>query len=201
MDVARSPWDSRRPQNGMRHLDRSTAGTVSKGAMHPLRAIAEVQGEGTLVTSGRRLWRAGRRSARRVRVPRDAYETRCSGPDKWLYAPLEAGCALGRDPAMLRRRLRTHSHIPSTGAMRAAPNYYEYGSRTPRLPRPKSGGVAAVGRRGYQARSARTSALRCCLTWSPATGLHAVTRGLSITPPVGDQVRPNDSAQTRRSTC
>jgi len=54
-------------------------------------------------------------------------------PHKWLYAPLEAGCVLVRDPGYL---LATFSHHPSyyhfdTGS-EAGTNYYELGPQNSR---------------------------------------------------------------------
>ena len=50
-------------------------------------------------------------------------------PHKWLYAPLEAGCALIRDPERLRDAFSytpAYYHFDS-GDSAPPPNYYEYG--------------------------------------------------------------------------
>ena len=55
-------------------------------------------------------------------------------PHKWLYAPLEAGCALVRDPAQLRGAFAytpAYYHFDS-GDAAPPPNYYEYGPQNSR---------------------------------------------------------------------
>src|SRR5213076_2705104 len=51
-------------------------------------------------------------------------------PHKWLYAPLEAGCALVRDPEMLRAAFAYHPpyyHFEEQGT-----NYVDYGPQNSR---------------------------------------------------------------------
>ncbi len=82
-----------------------TAGTVSTGAVDPLPRIAELCRE-------QRLWFHvdGAYGAFAAAVPEAPDDLRGLGeadsvavdPHKWLYAPIEAGCALVRDPEKLR---------------------------------------------------------------------------------------------------
>jgi len=51
-------------------------------------------------------------------------------PHKWLYAPLEAGCALVRDPAALRNAFSYHPQYYSFDL--EATNYYELGPQNSR---------------------------------------------------------------------
>ena len=83
-----------------------TAGSVSTGAIDPLGAIAEV-------CRRRRLWFHvdGAYGAFAAALPDSPADLRALSeadsvavdPHKWLYAPLEAGCALVRDGEALRR--------------------------------------------------------------------------------------------------
>ena len=74
-------------------------------------------------------------------------------PHKWLYSPLEAGCALVRDP---RDLVDAFSYHPSyykfdEAAEQAGINYYEYGPQNSRGFRALKVWMALrqVGRRGY----------------------------------------------------
>ena len=51
-------------------------------------------------------------------------------PHKWLYAPLEAGCALVRDPAALRNAFSYHPPYYSFGV--EAMNYFDIGPQNSR---------------------------------------------------------------------
>jgi aromatic-L-amino-acid decarboxylase len=88
-----------------------TAGSVSTGAVDPLRAIGEL-------CRRRGLWfhvdgAYGGFAAAVPEAPSDlralaAADSVAVDPHKWLYAPLEAGCALVRDPAALRGAFAYH---------------------------------------------------------------------------------------------
>ena len=112
-----------------------TAGSVSTGAVDPLPAIAAI-------CRAEDLWFHvdGAYGGVRRRGPR-ARRTTCAGsreadsvavdPHKWLYAPLEAGCALVRDRgAAARRVLLSPALLPLRGAKR--PNYVDYGPQNSR---------------------------------------------------------------------
>jgi aromatic-L-amino-acid decarboxylase len=134
-----------------------TAGTVSTGAIDPLPELAELAREenlwfhvdgayGALATllpdAPREL--EGIREADSVAVD----------PHKWLYAPLEAGCALVRDPATLKDAF---SYMPSyyrfnelDGEERT--NFYELGLQNSRGFRALKVWMALrqAGREGYE---------------------------------------------------
>jgi glutamate/tyrosine decarboxylase-like PLP-dependent enzyme len=88
-----------------------TAGTVSTGAVDPLVEIAAI-------CRRHDVWFHidGAYGALAARVPGASSDLRALGeadsiavdPHKWLYAPLEAGCALVRRPADLRRAFSYH---------------------------------------------------------------------------------------------
>ena len=115
-----SAWTSRRcgarstPTCALGHrpfLVVGTAGTVSTGVVDPLADIAAVcRAPRHVVPRGRRLRRG--RGARAGRARRACARSReadsvAVDPHKWLYAPLEAGCVLVRDPEALRKPSRT----------------------------------------------------------------------------------------------
>lgn len=101
-----------------------TAGSVSTGAIDPLAAIAELCRE-------RGVWfhvdgAYGGFAAALPEAPADLRALACADsvavdPHKWLYAPLEAGCALVRDPTTLR------------GAFAYHPPYYHFDERAANL--------------------------------------------------------------------
>ena len=110
-----------------------TAGTVSTGAVDPLAAIADV-------CRRHDVWFHvdGAYGALAARVPGAPDDLRALGeadsvavdPHKWLYAPVEAGCALVRRPGDL---LRAFSYHPSYYHFdEAVTNYFEYGPQNSR---------------------------------------------------------------------
>jgi aromatic-L-amino-acid/L-tryptophan decarboxylase len=111
-----------------------TAGSVSTGAVDPLEDIAAV-------CRHHDVWFHvdGAYGALAARVPGVPDQLRglseadsiAVDPHKWLYAPLEAGCALVRRPADL---LRTFSYHPSYYHFdqEAATNYFDYGPQNSR---------------------------------------------------------------------
>jgi glutamate/tyrosine decarboxylase-like PLP-dependent enzyme len=110
-----------------------TAGTVSTGAVDPLEEIAAV-------CRRHDLWFHvdGAYGALAARVPGAPASLRALSeadsvavdPHKWLYAPLEAGCALVRRPADL---LRAFSYHPSYYHFdHEVTNYFDYGPQNSR---------------------------------------------------------------------
>ncbi|MFN8490688.1 MAG: aminotransferase class V-fold PLP-dependent enzyme [Caldilineaceae bacterium] len=108
-------------------------------------------------------------------------------PHKWLYSPLEAGCALVRDPQHL---LATFSHHPTyynfNGSQDEQPiNYHEFGLQNSRGFRALKVWLALrqVGRAGYREMIgddiALAQALYAAIGAYPE--LQAVTQNLSIT--------------------
>ena len=184
-----------------------TAGTVSTGAVDPLRALSELcKAEG--------LWfhvdgAYGAPAVVASGVPDDLHAMReadsiAVDPHKWLYAPLEAGCALVRDAAMLRGAFSytpAYYHFDS-GDAAPPPNYYEYGPQNSRGFRALKVWLALqqVGRHGYKTMIGDDIRLSRVLYDLAAAHpeLEAVTQGLSITTfryvPPG--VRRDDPAAT-----
>lgn len=167
-----------------------TAGTVSTGAVDPLPAIAALCRE-------HGLWFHvdGAYGAPAVVAPGAPPDLRAMAeadsiavdPHKWLYAPLEAGCALVRDPAALRGAFSytpVYYHFDSPDAA-PPPNYYEYGPQNSRGFRALKVwlGLQQVGRQGYAAMIAEDIRLSRALFDLVAahSEMEAVTQGLSIT--------------------
>ena len=167
-----------------------TAGTVGTGAVDPLPGIAALCRE-------HGLWFHvdGAYGAPAVLVegaPADLgaiahADSIAVDPHKWLYAPLEAGCALVRDPAHLRGAFSytpAYYHFDS-GDSAPPPNYYEHGPQNSRGFRALKVWMTLqqVGRRGYQAMIAEDMRLSRLLfdLCAAHPELEAVTQGLSIT--------------------
>ena len=110
-----------------------TAGSVSTGAVDPLREIKDVCSE-------HGLWfhvdgAYGGFAAAVPEAPTDLRELSGADsvavdPHKWLYAPLEAGCALVRDPEALRAAFAYHP--PYFHFEERATNYVDYGPQNSR---------------------------------------------------------------------
>lgn len=110
-----------------------TAGTVSTGAVDPLERLADL-------CESRGLWfhvdgAYGGFAAVSPEAPDDIRalsraDSVAVDPHKWLYAPLEAGCALVRDPADLRGAFSYH---PPYYHMDQEPlNFVDYGMQNSR---------------------------------------------------------------------
>ena len=132
-----------------------TAGSVSTGAVDPLVEIAHVCKE-------RSIWFHvdGAYGGVAAAVPDVSDDLRALNladsvavdPHKWLYAPLEAGCALVRDAAALRAAFSYHPayyHFDEQGI-----NYVDYGPQNSRGFRALKVWLALkhVGADGYHAR-------------------------------------------------
>jgi glutamate/tyrosine decarboxylase-like PLP-dependent enzyme len=110
-----------------------TAGTVSTGAVDPLGAIAGVCREygAWFHVDGA----YGGFAAASPDAPPDVRglseaDSVAVDPHKWLYAPLEAGCALVRDPERLRAAFSYHP--PYYHFEEQATNYVDYGPQNSR---------------------------------------------------------------------
>jgi len=114
-----------------------TAGTVSTGAVDPLAAISEIcRKEG--------IWFHvdGAYGAFAAALPESPSDLRALAladsiavdPHKWLYAPLECGCALVRDRNVLRDTFHYHpDYYRFSGEPGDAPtNFFEYGPQNSR---------------------------------------------------------------------
>lgn len=130
-----------------------TAGTVSTGAVDPLGALADLCRE-------RDLWfhvdgAYGGFGALLPDAP-PAYgaleraDSVAVDPHKWLYAPLEAGCVLARDPEVLRDTFSYHPPYYHFGV--EATNYVDHGPQNSRGFRALKVWTALrqVGRDGYR---------------------------------------------------
>ena len=110
-----------------------TAGTVSTGAVDPLPGIAAL-------CRDRRVWfhvdgAYGAFAAAAAGAPDDLRglaqaDSVAVDPHKWLYAPLEAGCALVRDPDRLRAAFAYHPAYYRFDEQ--VLNYHEYGPQNSR---------------------------------------------------------------------
>jgi glutamate/tyrosine decarboxylase-like PLP-dependent enzyme len=110
-----------------------TAGSVSTGAVDPLPEIAEVCRE-----YGAWFHVDGAYGGFAACVPDASTDLRglsdadsvAVDPHKWLYAPLEAGCALVRNPELLRAAFAYHP--PYYHFEESATNYVDYGPQNSR---------------------------------------------------------------------
>ena len=163
-----------------------TAGSVSTGAIDPLGEIAEVcrQQDVWFHVDGA----YGGFAAAVPEAPDDLRalalaDSVAVDPHKWLYAPLEAGCALVRDPELLRAAFAYHP--PYYHFDERATNYVDYGPQNSRGFRALKVWLALrhAGASGYRAMigddmrlsRAMADAVRRC------DELELVTQELSIT--------------------
>jgi len=130
-----------------------TAGTVSTGAVDPLAELGRICREEDLwfhVDGAYGGFAAMLPNASPdLRALRDA-DSVAVDPHKWLYAPLEAGCALVRDPAALRAAFAYHPPYYHFGV--EAVNYVDLGPQNSRGARAVKIWLALqhVGRAGYE---------------------------------------------------
>jgi aromatic-L-amino-acid/L-tryptophan decarboxylase len=185
-----------------------TAGTVSTGAVDPLRDIARV-------CRDRGLWfhvdgAYGAPAVIAAEAPPDLAamseaDSLAFDPHKWLYAPLEAGCAFVRDPEALKSAFSYHPtyyHFES-GDRNPAPNFYELGPQNSRGFRALKVwlGIRQAGRKGYAQSIGEDIRLARELFDLAAAHpeLEAVTHNLSITtfrylPPGADRAASDQHA-------
>ena len=163
-----------------------TAGSVSTGVVDPLRRIAAVCKE-------RGLWfhvdgAYGGFAAAVSDVPDDLHhladaDSVAVDPHKWLYAPLEAGCALVKKPEALRNAFTYHP--PYYHFAEIATNYVDYGPQNSRGFRALKVWLAFqhAGAAGYRAMIAEDMALSRAM--ADAVARHPecelTTQALSIT--------------------
>jgi len=166
-----------------------TAGSVATGAVDPIRELAEIcQAHG--------LWfhvdgAYGAPAAVLPDVPEDLHALRLADslsvdPHKWLYAPLEAGCVLVREPQRLGEAF---GYTPSyyrfeIGGDEPPINYYELGLQNSRGFRALKVwlGLRQAGRAGYVHMIGDDCRLAASLHRHAAAHpeLEAATLGLSI---------------------
>jgi aromatic-L-amino-acid decarboxylase len=177
--------DADRRQGDQPFLVVGTAGSVSTGAIDPLVELAAVCRE-------QGLWFHvdGAYGGFATVVPDVSADLRALAladsvavdPHKWLYAPLEAGCALVRDPARLRDAFSYRPPYYAFGA--ESINFVDFGPQNSRGFRALKVWLALrqVGREGYGRMIADDMALSRQLfaSVSACAGLQAFTQGLSI---------------------
>jgi aromatic-L-amino-acid decarboxylase len=163
-----------------------TAGSVSTGAVDPLFDIAEICRE-----AGAWFHVDGAYGAFAAAVPGTPPDLQAISladsvavdPHKWLYAPLEAGCVLARDPEKLRNAFAYHPPYYHFGE--EATNYVDFGPQNSRGFRALKVWLALrqVGRDGYVRMIGDDIRLSQRLFASVAahSELQACTQGLSIT--------------------
>jgi aromatic-L-amino-acid/L-tryptophan decarboxylase len=163
-----------------------TAGSVSTGAVDPLFAIAEICREAGVWYHVDGAY--GAFAAAVPGTPPDLQALRLADsvaldPHKWLYAPLEAGCVLVRDPEALRNAFAYHPPYYHFGE--EATNFVDFGPQNSRGFRALKVWLALcqVGREGYvrmigdDIRLSRRLHERVC----EYPELEACTQSLSIT--------------------
>jgi glutamate/tyrosine decarboxylase-like PLP-dependent enzyme len=167
----------------------ANGGTVSTGAVDPLPRLAEIarrEGLWFHVDGAYGGFAAGVEGAPADLAGLALADSVAVDPHKWLYAPLEAGCALVRDPKAL---LATFEHRPPyyQPAEKEADtvDYHSYGPQNSRGLRALKVwlGLRMAGRDGYRRMIADDIALAGRLYDAVARHpeLEARTRGLSIT--------------------
>ncbi len=110
-----------------------SAGTVSTGAVDSLPELAAFCGERNLwfhVDGAYGAFAAGVKGTPADLMGLSMADSVAVDPHKWLYAPLEAGCALVRDPAALRNAFSYHPPYYSFGV--EAMNYFDIGPQNSR---------------------------------------------------------------------
>jgi glutamate/tyrosine decarboxylase-like PLP-dependent enzyme len=138
-----------------------TAGTVSTGAVDPLFDIAAICREYDLwfhVDGAYGGFAAVLRNSGQGKVPADLTGIRLADsvavdPHKWLYAPLEAGCALVRKPEALRETFSYHPPYYHWASQdEPIIDYHDYGPQNSRGFRALKVWLALrqVGRAGYE---------------------------------------------------
>jgi aromatic-L-amino-acid decarboxylase len=163
-----------------------TAGSVSTGAIDDLYEIAQICREEDLwfhVDGAYGGFAAMLPDAPpKLRVLSEA-DSVAVDPHKWLYAPLEAGCALVRDPEKLREAFAYHPPYYHFGV--EAINYLDYGPQNSRGFRALKVWLALqhVGRKGYEQMLADDIRLAKALyeLVVKQSELEAFTHSLSIT--------------------
>ena len=163
-----------------------TAGTVSTGAIDPLRAIAEVcrrSGAWFHVDGAYGGFAAAAPGASPEFAALAEADSVAIDPHKWLYAPLEAGCLLARSADVLRNAFAYHPPYYHFGV--EATNYVDLGLQNSRGFRALKVWLALrhAGRAGYAQLIGDDIRLseRLFAVASAHPEIEAVTQSLSIT--------------------
>jgi glutamate/tyrosine decarboxylase-like PLP-dependent enzyme len=162
-----------------------TAGTVSTGAVDPLAELAAVCREFDLwfhVDGAYGALAAVLPDAPRELAALGQADSVAVDPHKWLYAPIEAGCTLVRDPKLLRDAFAYHPPYYHFGT--EAINYFDLGPQNSRGFRALKVWLALqqIGREGYAGLIGRDVALAAELFAQVGRypELEALTQSLSI---------------------
>jgi aromatic-L-amino-acid/L-tryptophan decarboxylase len=171
-----------------------TAGTVSTGAVDPLPEIAAICREYNMWFHVDGAYGAFAtlllHEHPKVKVPDDLEgislaDSIAVDPHKWLYAPLEAGCVMVRNPQALRQAFSYHPPYYHFAEESSTIDYYEYGPQNSRGFRALKVWLALrqVGREGYVKMIADDIMLAQELyrLVDAHAELQAFTQGLSIT--------------------
>jgi glutamate/tyrosine decarboxylase-like PLP-dependent enzyme len=163
-----------------------SAGTVSTGAVDPLPELASFCHERGLwfhVDGAYGAFAAGAEGAPDGMSGMALADSVAVDPHKWLYAPLEAGCALVREPALLRNAFSYHPPYYKFDV--EAINYFDYGPQNSRGFRALKVWLALrhAGAAGYRRMIGDDIALarRLFELASDHPELEAITHNLSIT--------------------
>ena len=161
------------------------AGTVSTGAVDDLKNLAELCREFDLwfhVDGAYGAMAAAAPDAAHLFAGLELADSLAVDPHKWLYAPLEAGCALVRDVAKLRDAFSYHPAYYHFGV--EATNYFDLGPQNSRGFRALKVWLALqqAGREGYA--QMISDDIRLSRAMFDAVSRHpqleAMTQGLSI---------------------
>jgi aromatic-L-amino-acid/L-tryptophan decarboxylase len=162
------------------------AGTVSTGAVDPLAELAALCREFGLwfhVDGAYGALAAVAQDSAALFDGMDQADSLAVDPHKWLYAPLEAGCALVRDLSKLRDAFSYHPAYYHFGV--EAINYFDLGPQNSRGFRALKVWLALqqVGREGYAQMISDDMRLSRAMYERVAQNpeLEALTQGLSIT--------------------
>ena len=163
-----------------------TSGSVSTGVVDPLREIAEICREARVwfhVDGAYGAFAAAIAHPSSDLAALSLADSVAVDPHKWLYAPLEAGCVLVRDPKLLREAFAYHPPYYHFG--QEALNYVDYGPQNSRGFRALKVWLALrqVGRAGYVKMIGDDVRLseRMYQLVSEHPELEPATQGLSIT--------------------
>jgi len=186
VDALRRAIEEDRARGDLPLLVVGTGGSVSTGTVDPLPEIAAVCREHGIwfhVDGAYGGFAAALPDADpALRAIADA-DSIAVDPHKWLYAPLEAGCVLVRDPAKLREAFSFHPPYFEMGIEQT--NFVEYGTQNSRVFRALKVWLLLrqAGAKGYRRMIAEDIALsrRLAETVSRTPELELLTQELSIT--------------------
>lgn len=187
MDTAalRRALDRDREQGALPMMVVGTAGSVSTGAVDPLEEIAGICEKHDVwfhVDGAYGGFAAGMPGAPEALAGLRLADSVAVDPHKWLYAPLEAGCVLVRDPDALRAAFSYHPPYYHFGA--EVKNYFDHGLQNSRGFRALKVWLALrqVGRTGYERMIGDDIALseRLDAALAAESEIEVLTQGLSI---------------------